>query len=180
MKVGLIVGSLRKDSWNMKVAKEVVKMFEKAEADIIDIKNVPLYNKDLDGENPNEEYTKLRKQVNEHDAFIFITPEYNRSIAPALKNAIDIGSTNPSGNVWGKKPVAVFSATISGFGAMAGNLALRQALVYVDLIPMQQPEVYLANIPKYFDENGNMVDDTKEFLKKAVKAFESHAERIIK
>ncbi|MDO5018142.1 MAG: NAD(P)H-dependent oxidoreductase [Lagierella massiliensis] len=180
MKVGIIVGSLRKESWNMKVAKEVKEMFENAEADIIDIKNLPLYNSDLDGENAHEEYTKLRNSAKEHDAFLFITPEYNRTMTPAIKNAIDIGSTAPGGNVWAKKPAAVFSASISGFGAMAGNLSLRQSLVYVDLIPMQQPEIYLAKVQDSFDENGNMTDRTKNYLKKAVKAFEDHIERLTK
>lgn len=164
----------------MKVAKEVKEMFENAEADIIDIKNLPFYNKDLDGQTPHEEYTKFRNEVKNHDAFIFITPEYNRSFAPALKNAIDVGSTNPDGNVWAKKPAGVFSATVSGFGAMAGNLALRQALVYVDLMPMQQPEIYLAKVQDSFDEDGNMTDRTKAYLKRAVKAFEEHADRFIK
>lgn len=180
MKVGLLVGSLRKDSWNLKIAKEVKNMFEKMEAEFIDIKNLPFYNSDLDGENAHEEYTRFRNEVRGYDAFVFFTPEYNRSLAPALKNAIDVGSTDPNGNVWAKKPAAVFSASISGLGAMASNHALRQAMVYVDLMPMQQPEVYLAKAQDLFDENGNMVEGTKGFLKNVVKAFEEHADRFVK
>ncbi|MDO5028765.1 MAG: NAD(P)H-dependent oxidoreductase [Bacillota bacterium] len=180
MKIGLIVGSLRKDSWNMKVAKEVKGMFEKAEADIIDIKNLPFYNSDLDGENAHEEYTRFRNEAKAYDGFIFFTPEYNRTFAPAIKNAIDVGSTNPEGNVWAHKPAAVFSASFSGFGAMAGNLSLRQGLVYVDLIPMQQPEIYLAKIHECFDENGKLEERTYNHIKKAVLAFEDHAEKILR
>ncbi len=176
MKIGLIVGSLRKDSWNKKVA-EVVKELLPVESDIIDIVNVPLYNTDLDGENVNEEYKRLREELKKYDAYIFFTPEYNRSYAPAIKNVIDIGSRDPEGNLWAKKPAAVFSASMGGYGAMAGNHALRQSFVYVDLIPMQQPEIYLSKVQELFDENGQMVERTKKFLNKATDAFVEHVKK---
>lgn len=179
MKVGLIVGSLRKESYNRKIAEAVKELFPaNVEAEFIDITNLPLYNTDLEGENGTPEYGRVREEVRKYDGYIFFTPEYNRSLAPALKNLIDVVSVDPNGNAWAKKPAAVFSATMGPTGAMASNLALRQAFVYVDLIPMQQPEVYLSTIQDSFDEEGNMTDRTRNFLAKAVDAFVKHAELV--
>lgn len=172
MKIGLIIGSLRKDSWNRKVALTAQELFpEDVEAEIIDITNVPLYNEDLDGEDVHEEYQKLRDEIREYDGYIFFVPEYNRSVAPAAKNVIDIVSKDPEGNSFAKKPAAIFSATMGGYGAMSGNFALRQAFTFVDMIPLQQPEVYLSSIHEAFDENGKMDDKTRDYVDQGVTAF---------
>lgn len=179
MKVGLIVGSLRKESWNRKVAEVVQTLFpEDVEAEFVDISEVPLYNEDLDGEHPIEAFKKVRKDLRQYDGYLFFTPEYNRSYGPAIKNLIDVGSRDPEGNLWAKKPAAVFSASMGGYGAMAGNHALRQSFVYVDLIPMQQPEVYLSKVQNLFDENGEMVERTVSFLEKAVYALIDHIKMV--
>lgn len=181
MKIGLIVGSLRKESWNRKVAKVTKDLFpEEIKVDFVEIGHIPFYNEDLDGENEISEYREIREKIKAYDGFIFFTPEYNRSFAPALKNIIDIGSKSPEGNIWAKKPVAVFSASIGAYGAMAGNLALRQNFVNVNIMPMQRPEVYLSNIQDSFDDQGNILNDTKDFIDKAVKAFIKHVELISK
>lgn len=178
MNIGLIVGSLREGSWNKKVALTVKELFpEDIKAELIDIKDIPLYNQDLDGQN--KEYDRIRREVKEYDGFIFFTPEYNRSIAPALKNVLDIVSVDPNGSGWRGKTAAVFSASIGGMGAMASNLAIRQVFVYLDLIPMQQPEVYLSKINELFDDEGNMIEDTRNFLKDAVNAFVEHNKKIL-
>ncbi|MDY4129011.1 NAD(P)H-dependent oxidoreductase [Peptostreptococcus porci] len=180
MKIGLIVGSLRKESWNKQVALTVKELFpDDVEANIIDISNVPLYNQDLDAEVPNENFRYIREEVKKYDGFIFFTPEYNRSYTPAIKNIIDVVSRDPEGSGFKKKPATVFSASIGGYGAMAANLALRQAFVYVDLIPMQQPEVYLSRVQDLFDDDKIMVEDTRNFLKKCVLSFVEHAKLII-
>lgn len=179
MKIGLIVGSLRKKSWNKLVALTAKELFpEDVEANIIDISNVPLYNQDLDEDEPNENFKKIREEVKKYDGFIFFTPEYNRSYTPAIKNVIDVVSRDPEGSGFKKKPAAVFSASIGGFGAMAANHALRQSFIYVDLIPMQQPEVYLSKVQDLFDEDKKMVERTREFLEKAVLSFVEHAKLI--
>ncbi|MDD6906100.1 MAG: NAD(P)H-dependent oxidoreductase [Finegoldia magna] len=179
MKIGLIVGSLRKESWNKLVALTVKELFpDDVEANIIDISNVPLYNQDLDEDEPNENYKNIREEVKKYDGFIFFTPEYNRSYAPAIKNVIDVVSRDPEGSGFKKKPATVFSASIGGYGAMAANLALRQSFVYVDLIPMQQPEVYLSKVQNLFDDDKKMVQDTRDFLKKCVLSFVEHAKLI--
>lgn len=179
MKIGLIVGSLRKESWNKLVALTAKELFpEDVEANIIDISNVPLYNQDLDEDEPNENFKKIREEVKKYDGFIFFTPEYNRSYTPAIKNVIDVVSRDPEGSGFKKKPAAVFSASTGGFGAMAANHALRQSFIYVDLIPMQQPEIYLSKVQDLFDEDKKMVERTRKFLEKAVLSFVEHAKLI--
>lgn len=178
-KIGLIVGSLRKESWNRKVAQVVKGMFpEGYDVDFIEIGDLPLYNEDFDGTGKEpDSYASFRKQVEESDGFIFFTPEYNRSVPPAIKNAIDVASRPYGHNKWGGKPAAVASASIGASGGMEGNLALRQNFIFTDLIPLQQPEVYLAGVASLFDEKGEMVEDTKGFLQNFVDAFVRHVER---
>lgn len=170
MKIGLLVGSLRKDSWNKKIAEAVKGLFPKdVEVDFIKIEDLPFYNQEID-ENPPESFVRLREDIRKHDGFIFFTPEYNRSYSPVLKNALDIASRDPEGSPWDGKTAAVFSASPGGMGGMAANIALRQVFINLNLIPMQQPEVYLAKIDKSF-ENGLLTERTKEMLQKAVDRF---------
>lgn len=165
MKIGLLVGSLRKGSFNRKLAEISKKIIDKGnEAEIIDISYLPFYNQDDDGANPREE---LRK----YDGYIFFTPEYNRSLAPSLKNVIDIGSRDLRGNLWDGKLAAVFSASMGSTGGAMGNHALRQSFVYVNLITMNQPEVYIPAIHTLFEKEGNLVDDTRAFLEDSTRAF---------
>ncbi len=177
MRIGLIVGSLRKASWNRKVAEAVKGLFgEGFEADFIEIGDVPLYNQEFDEGMAPESYVRLRREAREHDGFIFFTPEYNRSYAPAVKNAIDVVSRDPEGSGWAGKPVAVFSASPGRLGGMAANHALRQTFVNLDMMPMQLPEVYLSNIDSGFD--GDVPNEhTLGLLKKAVDGFCAHAKK---
>lgn len=178
MKIGILVGSLRKESFNKKLAqisKNIIN--EENEAEIIDISYLPFYNQDDDGANPREEYTKIREELRKYDSYLFFTPEYNRSLAPALKNVIDIGSRDPKGNLWYRKPAAVFSASMGTSGGAMGNHALRQSFVYVNLITMNQPEVYISAIHTLFDKEGNLVSDTKTFLEDSTRAFVDFAKK---
>lgn len=172
MKIGLLVGSLRKGSFNRKLAEISKKIIdEENEAEIIDISYLPFYNQDDDGANPREEYTRIRDELRKYDGYIFFTPEYNRSLAPSLKNVIDIGSRDPRGNLWDGKLAAVFSASMGSTGGAMGNHALRQSFVYVNLITMNQPEVYIPAIHTLFNGEGNLVDSTRTFLENSTRAF---------
>lgn len=172
MKIGLLVGSLRKGSFNRKLAEISKKIIDKGnEAEIIDISYLPFYNQDDDGANPREEYTRIREELRKYDGYIFFTPEYNRSLAPSLKNVIDIGSRDLRGNLWDGKLAAVFSASMGSTGGAMGNHALRQSFVYVNLITMNQPEVYIPAIHTLFEKEGNLVDDTRAFLEDSTRAF---------
>ncbi|MDD7733081.1 MAG: NAD(P)H-dependent oxidoreductase [Firmicutes bacterium] len=178
MRIGLLVGSLRKNSWNKYLAKEVEKLLD-VETYNIDLSETPFYNQDLDMGEIHPAYIKLREDVKKCDAFIFITPEYNRSLAPVLKNAIDIASRGPEGNLWAGKPATVFSSTIGTMGGVSGNLALRQSFTCVDLIAMSKPEVYLSKINELFDNNGKLIEETRPFIKSACDAFVDFARKLI-
>lgn len=173
-KVGIIVGSLRKDSFSKKVAKNVMKLFPDGyEAEIVPIGNLLLYNQDLDdNDDAPAVYTFFRDKVKACDALLFVTPEYNRSVPGVLKNALDVGSRPKSDSVWNNKPAAIISqspSNLSGFGA---NHHLRQSLVFFNMPVLQQPEAYLANVATLLDEKGKINnEDTLNFLQSFVDGF---------
>lgn len=174
-KIGLFVGSLRKDANSKKIAQQLIKTAPQGfEFIIVPMGQLPLYNQDFDDYNEvPETYISFRKEVARLDGVIFITPEYNRSVPAVLKNAIDVASRPYGKNVWNGKPGAVISSSsgsISGFGA---NHHLRQSLTFVNVLTLEQPEAYLANLtPDSFDEHGSFKDPkTTEFLQKISDAY---------
>ena len=171
-KVGVVVGSIREGSFSGRVAKALVGLLpEDYEATYLQIDHLPLYSQDSD-ENPPQEYQDFRDEVEVLDALIFVTPEHNRSVPAALKNALDIASRPYGANKWGGKPALIASQSpgaISGFGA---NHHLRQMLTFLDVPVVQQPEVYLAQTPELFGENGEFLKEgTEVFLQAAVDKF---------
>lgn len=173
-RIGIIAGSLRKESFSKKIAEEVSKMAPQGFVfEIVSIAELPLYNQDFDDEgNLPPAYTVFRDKMRNIDGVIFITPEYNRSVPGVLKNAIDVGSRPYGKSIWNRKPAAIFSNSPGYLSAFGANHHLRQSLVFLDMPIMQQPEVYLAKIGECFDENGKMTEGkTKEFLQSAVKAY---------
>lgn len=171
-KIGVVIGSLRKGSFSQSIANNVVGLFPSDyEIEFVEIANLPLYNQDYD-EQDIAEYTSFRNQVKALDAVLFVTPEHNRSIPAALKNALDVGSRPYGQNVWDGKPAAIIShspSNLSGFGA---NHHLRQPLAFLNMQVLQQPEAYLANVHEMLDENGKINrQDTVEFLQSFVNAF---------
>jgi chromate reductase, NAD(P)H dehydrogenase (quinone) len=173
-KVGILLGSLRKDSFSKKIAANVATLFpEGFEAEIIEIGNLPLYNQDYDDENNvPEAYTTFRNTIKEMEAILFVTPEYNRSVPAVIKNALDVGSRPYGASVWNAKPAAIISQSpgnLSGFGA---NHHLRQSLVFLNMPIVQQPEAYIGNVAALFDDNGKIKEDgTVQFLQSFVHAF---------
>lgn len=171
-KVGIIVGSTRKESFSRKIAENVAPLFPSDyKTEFIDIANLPLYNQDYDEDSP-EEYTAFRKQVRDMDAILFVTPEHNRSVSAALKNALDTGSRPYGESVWDMKPAAIISQSISNLSGFGANHHLRQSLVFLNMPVVQQPEVYLANSQNLLDENDKITnEDTIQFLQTFVDAF---------
>lgn len=168
-KIGLVVGSLRKESWNRKVA-QVLKSLAPASLDleIIDISALPLYNQDDDA-NPPATSKAFKEKVKAVDGVIFVTPEYNRSIPGVLKNAIDIASRPYGQSAWEGKPGAVMSTSPGGIGGFGANHHLRQSLTFLNVPCMQQPEAYVGNIASMFDEKGQLTNkDTQAFLQKFI------------
>lgn len=176
-KVAVFVGSLRKDSYTRKVAKTLIGMAAPdLQMDLINIGQLPLYDQDLD-EAPPQAYTEFRQLVRGYDAFLFCTPEYNRSIPAALKNALDVGSRPYGQSVWAGKPGAIVSVTPGALGAFGANHHLRQCMVFLDVPLMQQPEAYLNHIGKQFDGDQLTDDSTRAFLEKYMRAFENWIRR---
>lgn len=171
--IAVLVGSLRKESYNLKVAKTLMAMApEHLSLELLEIGNLPLYNEDSDS-NPPEQYIAFREQIRKCDGVLFLTPEYNRSVPAALKNAIDVASRPYGKNAWDGKPGAVVSVSISSLGGFGANHHLRQSLVFVNVSAMAQPEAYIANAQNLFNAKGELINDsTKEFLQTFLTAFE--------
>ena len=172
--IGIIAGSLRKESFSKKIAKAVVAMAPDGfEFRIISLDDLPIYNQDFDDNNEvPAAYPIFRDDVDAVQGVIFVTPEYNRSVPAVLKNALDVGSRPYGKSVWDGKPAAVFSNSPGNVSAFGANHHLRQSLVFLNVPTMQQPEVYLTKVNELFDENGDINPGaTKEFLQKAVDAY---------
>ncbi len=132
--IAVLVGSLRKESINRKVALALAELAPaNLKLNIVEIGDLPLYNEDLDGASPPAAYSTLRKQVSSSDAVLFVTPEYNRSVPAALKNAIDVGSRPYGQSAWSGKPGAVISVSPGAIGGFGANHHLRQSLVFLNV-----------------------------------------------
>ncbi|SDF23565.1 NADPH-dependent FMN reductase [Sporomusa acidovorans] len=173
-KIGVLIGSLRKDSFNRKIYMALKSMVPASfEMEEIKIGDLPIYNQDFDDEgNPPEAWSTFRKNAKAFDAFLFVTPEYNRSIPAVIKNAIDVGSRPYGKSVWDGKPGAVVSVSPGRLSAFGANHHLRQSLVFLNIPVMQQPEAYIGDVASIFDDRGAITDErTREFLQKFVDAF---------
>ena len=172
--VAVLVGSLRKDSINRKVALALAKLApHHLMLDILEIGDLPLYNEDIDGDQPPASYQAFRMALKAADAVLFITPEYNRSVPGALKNAIDVGSRPYGHSAFSGKPTAVISSSPGAVGGFGANHHLRQSLVFLDMPVLQQPEAYLGNASTSFDVNGQPSAGIAPFLTKFMAAFEA-------
>lgn len=172
--IGILAGSLRKESFSKKVAKTLIEFApEGFEFKLIDLNDIPVYNQDFDDQNEiPEAITKFRTEMSAVDGVIFVTPEYNRSVPGVLKNAIDVGSRPYGKSVWDKKPAAIFSNSPGNLSAFGANHHLRQSLVFLNMPTMQQPEVYIAHVNELFGEEGKMKEGaSKEFIKKALESY---------
>lgn len=176
--IGVIVGSLRKESFNRSIANYVVSVIPaEYEVKFIDIKDIDMFNQDLE-DNPPASWTRLREDVKSSDAYLFFTPEYNRSVPAVLKNALDVASRPYGQNVWAKKPAGIVSVSMGGISAFGANHHLRQSLTFLDVYTLQQPEAYIGNAMELLDEKGVLVNEnTKNFLKSYVDAFIAWVEK---
>lgn len=181
-KIAVVVGSLRKESFSRKLAKQLIKLSPDTLAlEIIEIGDLPLYNEDKETANPPAEWTTFRDHVKKLDGVLFVTPEYNRSVSGVLKNAIDVGSCPYGKSCWEGKPGAVLSSSPGAIGGFGANQHLRQSLVFLNVPCMQMPEAYISNVAKLFDDKGELInDDTKGFLKKFMDAYDKWVATISK
>ncbi len=171
--VAVLVGSLRKESINRRIALELADIAPPSlKLQIVEIGDLPLYNEDIDGDQPPASYTRFRKEVASADAVLFVTPEYNRSMPAAMKNAIDVGSRPYGKSVYGGKPAGVVSVSPGATGGFGANHHLRQTLVFLDMPCMQQPETYLGKAGSFFNDQGKLEDSTRSFLEKIITTFD--------
>jgi len=170
--IAVLVGSLRKDSINRKVAHALIELAPSAlKLEIVEIGQLPLYNQDSDP-NPPEQWSSFRKRIRDADAVLFVTPEYNRSVPAPLKNAIDVGSRPYGQSAWYGKPGAVISASPGAIGGFGANHHLRQSLVFLNVPAMQQPEAYIGGADKLFDAGSKLINDSmRKFLQDFMQAF---------
>lgn len=173
-KIGVLVGSLRKQSYSKKLAEYLVGLFpEGYETELIDIGNLPHYNQEYDeGGAPPESYVKYREKMHAMDAFLIVTPEYNRSVPAALINALDVGSRPYGDSVWDGKKAAVVSNSPGSLGGFGANHHLRQSFVFLNVLVMAQPEAYISGSADLFDDNGEIQNEgTGKFLQSIIDAF---------
>jgi len=179
--VAIFVGSLRKESFNRKMAHALIALVPPSLAlEIVEIGQLPLYNQDEDA-NPPDAWVAFRKRVKSAEAVLFVTPEYNRSVPGALKNALDVGSRPYGQSAWDGKPGAVVSVSPGAIGGFGANHHLRQSLVFLNVPVMQQPEAYIGGAANLFDGQGKLVNDgTREFLQKFLQSFAAWIEANIR
>ena len=173
MKIAVIVGSLRKGSYSRMIAKALCALAPAGtQCDMVEIGKLPLYDPDLEEGSVPPAWEEFRKHIRAADAVLFVTPEYNRSVPGALKNAIDVGSRPYGKSVWSKKPAAIASVSPGAIGAFGANHHLRQSLVFLDMPAMQQPEAYVGGVAGLVDEKGEVTkEETREFLRKFMESF---------
>jgi len=176
--VAVIVGSLRKDSVTRKVARAFGKLTPNLKFAEIEIGSLQHFNQDLEA-TPTPEWVKFREQIKAADAVLFATPEFNRSVPGALKNAIDVGSRPYGASVWNGKPGAVISVSPGGIGAFGANHHLRQSLVFLN-VPTLSAEAYIGNAYSLFDADGELINEaTADFLKTYGQAFSAWIEKVL-
>ena len=176
--VAVLVGSLRKESLNRKMAKALIALAPPAlKLEIVEISQLPLYNQDDEGA-PSPQVRTFRQRIQSADAILFVTPEYNRTVPGGLKNAIDVASRPYGKSAWTGKPTAVVSVSPGALGAFGANHCLRQSFVFLNMPAMQQPEAYIGNAAQLFNDNGELVNEsTREFMGKFLQAFAAWIER---
>ncbi|MFP5305451.1 MAG: NADPH-dependent FMN reductase [Gammaproteobacteria bacterium] len=159
-----IAGSLRKQSYNRAALRAAQSLVPKgAKLEIFDLAGIPPYNQDEEAQPP-QPVAELKARIRDADAILLVTPEYNYSIPGVLKNAIDWASRPYGDSAWRGKPVAVMGASIGTLGSARAQYHLRQCFVFLDMHPVNQPEVMIANAAQRFDESGELTDATSRQL----------------
>jgi chromate reductase, NAD(P)H dehydrogenase (quinone) len=167
-----IAGSLRRESYNRAALRAAQRLCPQGVTlETFDIAPLPLYNQDEEHAPP-VVLAELKRRIRAADAIVFATPEYNYSLSGVLKNAIDCASRPYGDNAWAGKPVAIMSASVGQFGGMRAQYHLRQSLVFLDMYPVNQPEVAIPNAAKAFGPDGDLVDETsRELIRRLLAAL---------
>ena len=174
-----IAGSLRKGSYNRRTLKAATKLApEGATIEIFELDGIPGFNQD-DEQNPPAIVAELKRKIREADAILFVTPEYNYSVPGVLKNAIDWASRPYGDSAWNGKPAAIMGASIGAIATARAQYHLRQMMVFLNMFPINQPEVMIGNASEKFDDQGNLTDEaTGEFIRQLLQNLVEWTNRI--
>jgi chromate reductase, NAD(P)H dehydrogenase (quinone) len=174
-----IAGSLRRQSYNrsaLRAAQQLVP--EGATLEIFELDGIPGFNQDEE-QNPPDKVVALKTRVRAADALLFVTPEYNYSVPGVLKNAIDWASRPSGESAWEGKPAAIMGASIGNIATARAQYHLRQTMVFLNMFPLNRPEVMIGNAADRFDENGNLTDETtKDYIRKLLQNLVEWTRRI--
>ncbi len=178
-KIAVLVGSLRKDSFSGGIAKALAAIApEELKLEVLPIGDMPFYNQDLETADAPAPWQAFRAGIRAADGLLFITPEYNRSVPAALKNAIDVGSRPYGQSIWNGKPALVVSQSPGLIGGFGANHHLRQSLMCLNVATMPAPEVYLSQSSKLLDADGAFASaDTQKFLAGVLATFSAWIDR---
>ncbi len=172
-------GSLRKDSYNRALLKAAVQLTpEDAVLETFDISQIPVFNQDFE-KTPPQPVIEFKAKIRSSDAILIVTPEYNYSIPGVLKNAIDWASRPYGDSAWEGKPVALMSASTGMLGAARAQYHLRQSFVFLNMYPVNRPEVIVTFAPQKFDAQGNLTDEkTRQLAGDLLKALVAWTRRL--
>jgi chromate reductase, NAD(P)H dehydrogenase (quinone) len=174
-----IAGSLRKGSFNKALLRAAVELVpENARLEIFDLDGIPPFNQDLES-HPPDKVREFKEKIRQADAILIVTPEYNYSIPGVLKNAIDSASRPYGDNPWNGKPVAVMGASIGMLGTARAQYHLRQSFVFLDMYPLNKPEVLIPFVEQKIDQNGRLTDEkTREKIRELLVALIAWTKRL--
>jgi chromate reductase len=174
-----IAGSLRRDSYNRAALRAATELAPGgASIETFELDGIPVFNQDEE-QNPPAKVVELKKRIREADAILFVTPEYNYSVPGVLKNAIDWASRPYGDSAWNGKPAAIMGASVGTIGTARAQYHLRQMMVFLNMFPVNQPEVMIGNASERFDAQGNLTDDaTKEFIRQLLQNLVDWTSRI--
>lgn len=173
LNIAVLIGSLRKQSYNRMLAGALARLDSSAHAfDIVEIGDLPFYNEELEASTP-ASWQAIRQRIADADAVLFLTPEYNRSVPAVLKNAVDVLSRPYGKSALTGKPAAVISSSQGALGGFGANHHLRQSLVCLGVNTMPTPEAYIGGVGSMFDQQGNLTSEpTRDFLQAFMRSFE--------
>lgn len=174
-----IAGSLRESSYNRGTLRAAVELVpEGASIEIFELDGIAGFNQDEE-QNPPEKVAEFKRKIREADAILFVTPEYNYSVPGVLKNAIDWASRPYGDNAFDGKPAAIMGASIGSIATARAQYHLRQMMVFLNMFPVNQPEVMIGNAGEKFDDQGNLTDDeSKEFIRQLLQNLVDWSKRI--
>ena len=177
--VAVVVGGLRKDAFSRRVA-DALRALQPASLNlqVVETRDLPFYNQDLENDNPPAPWVEFRKRIRAADAVLFCTPENNRGVPAALKNAVDVGSRPWGKSVWDGMPCGIVSSSPGPLGGYGANHQLRQNLSYFAMLLLQQPEMYLGGVDKLVGSGGTVADEkTRDMFTRYLTAFAAWVER---